>query len=132
MDCRCTHWTDCGVSGGGCCGLKLYGGRPSFGTCMQCNKNDSEVEINFPEAARGLMGSAKSYIGIGIAKQDEILARLSKCLECPHRFQKKTMDLKFCGSKVHSVSEFGFCGLCGCNIQHKTRVRNSECPDQRW
>lgn len=33
----CGHWRACGIVGGGCCGLELYGPRVSFGTCaMVC------------------------------------------------------------------------------------------------
>ena len=32
---QCSHWSACGVNGGGCCDLGLYGGRPSFGVCLQ-------------------------------------------------------------------------------------------------
>ena len=36
---KCKHWLDCGVSGGGCCGIAKYD-RPSFGVCLKiCNKN---------------------------------------------------------------------------------------------
>jgi hypothetical protein len=34
----CEHWQDCGITGGGCCGIKAYD-RPSLGTCRQCPKN---------------------------------------------------------------------------------------------
>jgi len=35
----CTHWEDCGVDGGGCCGIGEYE-RPSFGVCLTvCEKN---------------------------------------------------------------------------------------------
>lgn len=29
----CGRWFDCGVAGGGCCSLGLYGGRPSSAVC---------------------------------------------------------------------------------------------------
>ena len=32
----CRHWHDCGIAGGGCCRLGLYGGRPSHGVCRAC------------------------------------------------------------------------------------------------
>ena len=32
----CPHWSDCGVSGGGCCAAGKYGGRPSRGVCLVC------------------------------------------------------------------------------------------------
>lgn len=30
----CTHWRDCGVSGGGCCAAGHYQG-PSYGVCLR-------------------------------------------------------------------------------------------------
>ncbi len=38
----CDHWTDCGVRGGGCCGLDLFGGRPSLGVCRGCEQNTAK------------------------------------------------------------------------------------------
>jgi hypothetical protein len=35
----CIHWRDCGLIGGGCCAIDAFDGhRPSFGTCMACEK----------------------------------------------------------------------------------------------
>lgn len=39
----CKHWSECGVNGGGCCGLGLYGGRPSRGVCLICKSRDGET-----------------------------------------------------------------------------------------
>lgn len=36
---KCKHWQDCGVTGGGCCGIGAYT-RPSNGVCFQCPKYD--------------------------------------------------------------------------------------------
>ena len=33
---HCRHWHDCGITGGGCCALGRYGGRPSHGVCRLC------------------------------------------------------------------------------------------------
>lgn len=46
MTVPCTHWSDCGVSNGGCCGLGLLGGRPSIGACSKCQ--------SFKPASKGL------------------------------------------------------------------------------
>lgn len=35
---NCAYWTDCGVTGGGCCRLGRFGGKPSFGVCQRCDK----------------------------------------------------------------------------------------------
>jgi hypothetical protein len=40
MDVKCKYWSECGVRGGGCCALGLYGGRPSVGTCGVCREHD--------------------------------------------------------------------------------------------
>lgn len=37
----CSHWSHCGVTGGGCCSKNLFGGRPSFGVCLKaCEEYD--------------------------------------------------------------------------------------------
>ena len=41
MTIDCEHWKACGVNGGGCCSLGLFGGKPSHGTCMWCQNNRS-------------------------------------------------------------------------------------------
>jgi hypothetical protein len=30
---NCIYWQDCGIKNGGCCGLDLYGSRPSLAVC---------------------------------------------------------------------------------------------------
>ena len=41
MTIPCTHSVDCGVIGGSCCDLGLYGGRPSHGVCLRvCDQYD--------------------------------------------------------------------------------------------
>jgi hypothetical protein len=41
----CGKWSDCGLLDGGCCALKLYGGRPSYGTCDQCKENPAKGQM---------------------------------------------------------------------------------------
>jgi hypothetical protein len=56
---NCKHWSDCGITNGGCCGLNLYGGRPSEGTCRRCDSYDGP--------ARGLgdrISNALTAVGI--------------------------------------------------------------------
>ena len=36
----CSHWSDCGVLGGGCCAIGNYGGKPSAGLCARCPDYD--------------------------------------------------------------------------------------------
>ena len=35
----CQHWYECGVTHGGCCGIGLRGGRPSYANCLLCARN---------------------------------------------------------------------------------------------
>lgn len=34
MKLPCIEWSECGVNGGGCCRRGLFGGKPSFGICV--------------------------------------------------------------------------------------------------
>ncbi len=36
MKTHCIHWKDCKVTGGGCCALGRFGGKPSHGICAIC------------------------------------------------------------------------------------------------
>lgn len=38
----CDHWKECGMINAGECGLKLYGGEPSFGVCKACPENTTK------------------------------------------------------------------------------------------
>lgn len=40
----CKHWSECGCTSCGCCDLDLFGGRPSYGTCLKvCDKYHGPV-----------------------------------------------------------------------------------------
>lgn len=39
MNIDCKYWSNCNVTGGGCCSLNLFGGKPSTGVCLTaCSK----------------------------------------------------------------------------------------------
>ena len=54
---ECTHWSECGVTGGGCCTANHYE-RPSFGVCLTvCKHYDGpKVELPKPKPAKGCCG----------------------------------------------------------------------------
>lgn len=68
---KCKYWIDLSFAHAGRCSLGLYGGRPSFGTCLRCEKYDGP--------ARGL--------GDYIAKITSAVG-VKPCGECKER-QKK-------------------------------------------
>lgn len=46
---NCKHWKDCGIKGGGCCALKLFGGKPSEGVCRKACQQREAIDPNIPK-----------------------------------------------------------------------------------
>ena len=70
---------------------------------------------NLPE---GILNHIKSKLGV-LSKEEEALAleRYSICLSCEHI---KTDTLR------------DRCGLCGCYLDFKTKVKKEECKIKKW
>jgi hypothetical protein len=49
---NCPHWSDCGTIAGGCCALKLFGGRPSHGVCRTACTHPDRGPMPAPPAPR--------------------------------------------------------------------------------
>ena len=50
----CEHWRDCGIRGGGCCGIDEYE-RPSVGVCLHvCQKHTNKRHEDTNKPSRGL------------------------------------------------------------------------------
>jgi len=67
----------------------------------------------FNKLKRGVIGRAKSALGVGIASKEVILERLSICHDCEFRKNDN-------------------CGHCGCPLKHKTRLEKEACPVGFW
>ena len=88
-------------------------------------KNDDENKHLYVEAPT-LFQMLKSFTkdtakfvksGSPIISKDEYAERLDACMKCEH-VNKKSMR----------------CGLCGCMLQMKARMKTAECPDKpsKW
>jgi hypothetical protein len=99
----CEHWAACGVRGGGCCGLGLYGGRPSLGTCQACPSNTAAGE--WPARVTLPILDARAAV-CGACDENEGVSREVK------------------GFRVDTVK----CRACGCG---GLRLAD-ECPAGKW
>jgi hypothetical protein len=126
----CKHWTECGVNGGGCCSLGLFGGRPSVGTCGHCEHNANAVAPFLkspapPSAssvaqtiAHGAAGLVKAALGIGRADDATIDRRRGVCGTCDQA--------------VMVLGVLEKCRACGCGIVPKTANADEVCPLGKW
>ena len=110
MDCvvNCQHWTDCGMTGGGCCSAGHYGGRPSIGVCGVC-----EHHTDRPSAAKIVAALPKIVQATVTAESVMSRRRLDICRVCD----------KWTG---------GTCSICGCFTALKVRLKTEACPIGKW
>lgn len=80
MSVYCRYWSDCGVKGGGCCSLNLYGGKPSRGVCGQCDKREPGLG--------DAVAKALDVTGVGPAVDRIIKAVTGRPCDCAKRRQK--------------------------------------------
>lgn len=76
-----------------------------------------------PSLIKGAVGVAMSVAGLGIARDETIEQRASQCRACPHAVPCVVQRGRLC-----------MCGLCGCGLKHKIRLRKERCPlpEPRW
>lgn len=68
----CKHWSDCGVIGGGCCSLDLFGGKPSLGVCGICHSYDGPARglgdriahLTKATGLKGVIDTIASAVGV--------------------------------------------------------------------
>ena len=137
IEINCEHWSDCGISGGGCCGIKKFGAKPSRGVCLTICKLNAEQEYTFPKTKvagddeaksncsscskvkglkRLLQGSAsllKAELGIDAADEATMAKRKATCLAC-------------------NSYDFGVCNDCGCFCAAKVKLKSEACPQGKW
>jgi len=114
---NCRHWSDCGLSGGGCCALSLYGGRPSRGICQHACQSRSGT-LTAQNIIHGITGITKAATGQDRASQQTIIQRTQMCRDCPH-------------AQI-TAGVFGRCKLCGCATWAKVRNASERCPAGKW
>lgn len=130
---NCQHWSNCGVTGGGCCAKNLFGSRPSLGTCRHACKEREPIpdykepinppsQTNHPEnrIIHGITGIAKAITGTGGASEQVVAERQAICESCP--------------KAIIAAGVLRRCSLCGCSTWAKIRNANEQCPDNppRW
>lgn len=136
---HCTEWSECDVTGGGCCRIGLFGGKPSLGTCMNACRQRKPVQgdeaVDEPAPApvpRSMLSKAISYIKAEVSAvtstitDDEVAARLDACRSCSSLTPSKEQG------------QVGWCNSCGCGqgrraeLTVKSRMPAATCPLNRW
>ena len=90
---------------------------------MAIDNSDENNYYQKPPSMSKMLGnfvkSSAEWIAKGakIVSADEYLDRLAACKDCPHLVEKHMR-----------------CGLCGCFLEMKARMKTSTCPDKpsRW
>ena len=126
---QCDHWSECGITSGGCCAAGHYGGSPSLGVCRQCPHR--QVNGAVIDAEKSKLEMAKEYARAeithatqGPASEADAAARLAICMECEHR----ATDYK------GQTDPVGWCQRCGCGsnpravLTVKVTLAGASCP----
>jgi hypothetical protein len=112
------------------CGLGLYGGRPSQGTCTRCierGENTPEfaarVKVNppIPQQAANLGKSLVNWTASGFAATppEALAERKATCRACPEW-------------DAAALNNTGRCRKCGCSTWAKLRMATERCPLGKW
>jgi predicted Zn-ribbon and HTH transcriptional regulator len=113
------------------CSLKLYGGRPSKGTCAICierGENNlefaSKIKNNPPpitQQAKTLSESLFNWAlsGFNTTPANILSERESICRTCPEWDEK-------------ALNNTGRCRKCGCSTLTKLRMATERCPLGKW
>lgn len=118
MSIDCEHWANCGICGGGCCAISLYGGRPSLGTCAVCVQRKPTAPGFVQKVAHGLVGIAKAVTGTGGASDELVKHRTAICSGCEH------------AELIAGILQN--CKICGCSTWAKIRNADEKCPEGKW
>ena len=132
---KCDHWSECGITSGGCCAAGHYGGNPSLGVCRQCphrkvNGAVIDAEKSKLEMAKEYARAELTHATQGPASETDAAARLAICMECEHRavtYKEQTDE-----------NGVGWCTKCGCGnnpramLTVKVTLAGVECPLAKW
>jgi hypothetical protein len=116
------------------CGLGLYGGQPSPGTCARC-QHVTEVRTVAPPRPAKVITAIKSIAKTQLLRIDRVdddtqAARLAICDACPVVVRKNGQPHR-CGPMYESWKQQGG-STCGCLLNLKARDRQQECPQGKW
>lgn len=142
---NCKYWKNCGVIGGGCCELGLYGGQPSFGVCNQCDQREplprqKKQRRNLLYAASNAAKAAQSVVQVTVsakhrASPEHHADRLSVCRSCEHAKWKVNRhggrSLHTCGEMLKSITDPD-APTCGCVLDKKAKDKRQNCPMDKW
>ena len=126
---QCDHWSECGITSGGCCAAGHFGGSPSLGVCRQCphrqvNGAVIDAEKSKLEMAKDYARAELTHATQGPASEADAAARLAICMECEHR----ATDYK------GQTDPVGWCQRCGCGsnpravLTIKVTLAGASCP----
>ena len=126
---QCDHWSECGITSGGCCAAGHFGGSPSLGVCRQCphrqvNGAVIDAEKSKLEMAKEYARAELTHATQGPASEADAAARLAICMECEHR----ATDYK------GQTDPVGWCQRCGCGsnpravLTIKVTLAGASCP----
>jgi hypothetical protein len=137
---ECDHWSECGVSGGGCCEAGHYGGRPSIGVCNQCRHRvvngeapiaiGETVNYGFASRAAAYLAAEKTHATQGPASGEVQAERTAICKACDGR-----------ADVVQGATDpggIGWCTKCGCGsnrraaLSVKLTLAGATCPLGKW
>lgn len=111
MPLDCIHWSDCNVSGGGCCAEQRFGGMPSIGVCEICEHR-------------------KSADGTGIGKLIRAVPKIVTALTISADTPQSQGRLQIC--ETCDYYKNARCMKCGCIMSLKTRLEREHCPIGKW
>lgn len=134
---ECDHWSECGVSGGGCCAAGHYGGRPSIGVCGQCPHRvvrgeqpiGTSITFGFMDRAKAYLAAEARHAAQGPASVQVQADRTAICKGCDGRADE--MEGKT------DPGGIGFCTKCGCTSKRaalsvKLTMAGATCPLAKW
>lgn len=99
------------------------------GVDPKSSEEDILIEPLTPaKVAHGIVGLAKSALGISLCPDEVIYQRRSKCAPCEY----STKNEKKINTPTKGLTTFSRCTLCRCNIASKTRLAKEECPIKLW
>jgi hypothetical protein len=113
------------------CGLGLYGGRPSHGTCSRCiergentPEHAAQVKANPPSLPQQVASLGKSLVnwntsGFTTTPPEALATREATCRAC----------LEWDAAALNAT---GRCRKCGCSTWAKLRMATERCPIGKW
>ena len=136
----CEHWSKCDTKNAGICGAGLFGGTPSEGVCLLCDKRLPRHKTeNQVSATAAIIGKKVIRAGASIAKTQ--LLRMDRATDA--QYQDRLAVCRSCPS-IRTINGSERCGpmyeswvrqggkTCGCILKYKARDIRQTCPQSKW